>query len=148
MWLVVSGLFRSPLFPLPSTLHPPPSTLHPLSPSPSSPCTLSVATDRVQQCKSAMQGDLEASQEGQVTGDSHLNPSRLNLLYCCSLSCPLLTEDTESGTNPCTCICIVYIHVRTRNILTTRLTRQYNTMQYNSHKTKKNELSQVGFELF
>ena len=57
------------------------------------------AADGVQQCMSAMQGDLEASQEGQEEGggSGQLDPARLNLLYCYSVSCPLLTEDDESG---------------------------------------------------
>ena len=58
------------------------------------------AEDEVQQRMSAMQGDLEASQGGQAGSGSvnHLDPARLNLLYCYSVSCPLLTEDSESGT--------------------------------------------------
>ena len=60
------------------------------------------AEDEVQQRMSAMQGDLAASQGGQAASGNHLDPARLNLLYCYSVSCPLLTEDNESG---------MYIHV-------------------------------------
>ena len=72
-------------------------------------CTLHpTAADGVQQCRNAMKGDLEASQEKEERRDSSLDPAHLNLLYCYSVSCPLLVEDEDSGMPPST---LLYIHV-------------------------------------
>jgi hypothetical protein len=51
-----------------------------------------IATDRVQQC-------VTGSTEQGGGANNHLDPTHLNLLSCYSVSCPLLTEDEESGTN-------------------------------------------------
>ena len=64
-----------------------------------------VATDRVQECLTTMEGGLGASQEGQETGSTRLDPTHLNLLYCHSVSCPQLAQDDESGMNTHTHAC-------------------------------------------
>ena len=49
----------------------------------------------------AVQGQLYASQEGEEREDvraNQLDPAHLGLLYCHSVSCPVLGDDDCSGT--------------------------------------------------
>lgn len=70
----------------------------------------SPAADTVQQCMTDMQGRLDASQEledgTEDLRSTHLDPTHLNLLYCYSVSCPLLTDDDESGMSTIIMMCI------------------------------------------
>ena len=88
---------------------PPPYIRLPSSTSPFSP-----ATDRVQQCVTGSTG-----QGGGAS--NHLDPTHLNLLSCYSVSCPLLTEDEESG-NLYSATCVFY-----RGTITKTMTIIYST---------------------
>ena len=54
---------------------------------------VTVGTERVKQCVTASPQGQE--REGGVA--NYLDPTHLNLLSCYSVSCPLLTDDDESG---------------------------------------------------
>ena len=100
-----------PLFCLPSLSLPP---LPPYIRLPSSTSPFSPATDRVQQCVTGSTG-----QGGGAS--NHLDPTHLNLLSCYSVSCPLLTEDEESG-NLYSATCVFY-----RGTITKTMTIIYST---------------------